>query len=52
MAEFKEIIKKDSKIQKGLRQTNKKYNKESYSTQSRIGQNALIQNKVFEQAIL
>ena len=32
-------------------QTIEKYNKKSCSTQSRIGQNALIQNKIFEQAI-
>ena len=30
----------------------KKNNKESFSTQTRIGENALIQNQVFEQAII
>ena len=32
-------------------QTISKYNKESFSTRSQIGQNALIQSKVFKQAI-
>ena len=50
MAEFIEII-KNSKVQNEITQTIEKYNKESYLTQSRIGQNALIQNKVFEQAM-
>ena len=45
-----DFLKKDSKVQNGITQTIKKY-KESYSTQSKIGQNALIQSKVFEQAI-
>ena len=51
VTEFIEIIKKDSKIQNDLSQTIEKYNKESYLAQSGTGQNALIQNKVFEQAI-
>ena len=51
MAEFLGIIKKIRKMQNKISQTNENFNKESYSTQSRIGQNALIQNKVFEQAI-
>ena len=51
MAEFIEIIKKDSKVQNEISQTIDKYNKESFSTRSQIGQNALIQSKVFKQAI-
>ena len=51
MAEFIEIIKRDSKVQNDITQTFENYNKQSYSTQSKIGQNALIQSKVFEQAI-
>ena len=50
MAEFIEIIKKilnyKTRYHKPLKNIIK-----SYSTQSKIGQNALIQNKVFEQAI-
>ena len=49
MPEFKEIIKKILRFR--ITQTIKKYNKESNSTQSKQGQIALIQNKVFEQAI-
>ena len=52
MAEFIEIIlKKDSKVQNEITQTVEKYNKESDSKQSKIGQNAVIQSKVFEQAV-
>ena len=51
MAEFIEIIKKDSMNQNEISQTIDKFNKESCSTQSKIGQNALIQSKVLEQAI-
>ena len=51
MAEFKEIIKKDPKIQNELSQTIEKYKKESFLTESKLGQNALIQSKVFEKAI-
>ena len=51
MAEFIEIIKKDSKVQNKISQTIDKYSKESFSTRSQIGQNALIQSKVFKQAI-
>ena len=51
MTEFIEVIKKDAKIQNENSQTIDKYNKESFSTRSQIGQNALIQSKVFEQAI-
>ena len=51
MAEFIEVIKKGSKFRNEISQTIEKYNKESYATQSKIGQNASIQRKVFEQAI-
>ena len=51
MSEFIEIIKKGLNIQNETSQTIEKYNKESYSTRSQIGQNALIQSKVFKQAI-
>ena len=51
MAEFIEIIKKDSKVQNEISQTIDKYNKESFSTRSQTGQNPLIQSKVFKQAI-
>ena len=51
MTEFIEIIEKDANIQNEFPQTIDKYNKESFSTRSQIGQNALIQSKVFKQAI-
>ena len=51
MGEFIEIIKQDVNIQKEISQTIDKYNKESFSTRSQIGQNSLIQSKVFKQAI-
>ena len=51
MAEFIEVIKKDANVQNDILQTIDKYNKESFSTRSQIGQNALIQSKVFKQAI-
>ena len=51
MAEFIEISKRiDSKVQAEKSKTTEKYNIESYSTQSKLGQNALVQSKVFEQA--
>ena len=43
--------KKDSKVQNEITQSIEKYNKESYSTQSKIAHNALTQSKGFEQAI-
>ena len=49
MAEFIEI--KVSKVQNELSQTIEKRNKKSFATQTKIGQNALIQSKVFEQAV-
>ena len=51
MSDFIEIIKKDTIVQKDISQTIEKYNKESFSTRSQIGQNALIQSKIFKQAI-
>ena len=44
-------MKKDCEVQNEIIQTLEKYSKESYSTQSKIGQNASIKNKVFEQAL-
>ena len=51
MTEFIEILKKDAIIQNETSQTIDKYNKESFSTRSQKGQNALNQSKVFKQAI-
>ena len=51
MAEYIEIFEKDPYIQNEISQTINEYNKESFPTRSQIGQNALIQSKVFEQAI-
>ena len=51
MSNFIEIIKKDTKIQDEISQTIEKYNNESFSTRSQIGQNALIQSKISKQAI-
>ena len=51
MGEFIEIIKKDANIQNENPQTIDKYNKESFSTRCHIGQIALLQSKVFKQAI-
>ena len=50
MSNFIEIIKKDTKIQDEISQTIEKYNNESFSTRPQIGQNALIQSKIFKQA--
>ena len=51
MTEFIEIIKRDTTLQNETSQTIDKYNKESFSTRPQIGQNALIQSKLFKQAI-
>ena len=51
MAGFIEIIINDVNIQNEISQTIGKYNKESFSTRSQLVQNALIQSKVFKQAI-
>ena len=50
MSEFIEIIIKDFDIQNEISQTIERYNNESLSTRTTIGQRALIQNKVSEQA--
>ena len=46
MAELIEDIKKNLKVQNDKSQTTEKYKKESYSTQSKTRQNALVQTKV------
>ena len=46
-----EINEKDPNMQNEISQTIDRYNKESFSTRSQIGQKALIQSKVFKQAI-
>ena len=51
LSEFEEIIKEDSKVQNETTQTFEEYNKESYSVPPRMGENALLQNKGFEQII-
>ena len=51
MAEFIEFIEKDPNIQNEISQTIDKHNKESISNRSQRGQKALIQSKVFQQAI-
>ena len=49
MAEFIEIIKKILSYK--VKQTNDGYNKESYATQSKVKQKALIQSRVLERVI-
>ena len=51
MVEFIEIMKKDSTVQNKISQTMEKYIEKTYSIQSKIGQNALVHSKVFEQAL-
>ena len=51
MAEFIEIIKNDAGIQNEISLTIEIYNNESLSAGTQKGQNALIQKKVFKQAI-
>ena len=51
MTDFIEITKKDSKVQDDISQIIKKFDKESYATQSRIGKNASIQSDVFKQGL-
>ena len=51
MAEFIEVMKKDSKVQNEISQTIEKYNKKSYATQSKLGQHDSTQSKVFEQPV-
>ena len=51
MDEAIEFLEKDPNTQNEISHTVDRYNKESYSTRSQIGQNALIQSKMFKQAI-
>ena len=51
MAEYIEIIKEDLMVQNEISHTIESYNKEAYSTQSKTGQNGLVQSKVFEQVV-
>ena len=51
MAEFREVIKADPKLQNQISQTIDKYNNESFSTRSQKGHNAFIQSNFFKQAI-
>ena len=52
MTEFIKIINKDLNMQNESSQTIENNNTESFSTRSQIGQNALIQSKIFKQAII
>ena len=49
--QFVVILIKDTDIQNEISQTIDKYNRESFSTRSQIGQIALIQSKVFKEAV-
>ena len=51
MSEIIEIIQKDAKVQNGIAQSVQKYNTQSLQTRSILGQNALIQNNIFKEAI-
>ena len=51
MAQYIEVTECDSKVQNEISQTIEKSSKESYATQSKIGQSALIHRKVFEQTL-
>ena len=51
MSECIEIFKTDVNIQNEISQTIDKYDKESFSTRSQVGRNALIESKIFKQAI-
>ena len=51
MADFIEILQKDSKIQDNISQIIDKYNNQSYATRSKLGQNALIQSSIYKEAI-
>ena len=52
MGEFLKFIRKDTNIQSEISQAFEKYIKESFSTRSQTGQNALIQIKVFKRATI
>ena len=47
MAEFIKIRGKDSMVQNEISQTSEKHNKQTYATQSEIGQNAINRKKSF-----
>ena len=51
MTDFIEIIQKDTKIQNDISNIIDKYNKQSYATKSKLGENALIQSSIYKEAI-
>ena len=51
MTDFIEIIQKDTKIQNDISNIIDKFNKQSYATKSKLGENALIQSSVYKEAI-
>ena len=51
MTDFNEIIQKDTKMQNDISNIIEKYNKQSYATKSKLGENALIQSSVYKEAI-
>ena len=51
MADFIEIIKRDTKIQNDVSNIIDKYNNQSLATRSKLGQNALIQSSIYKEAI-
>ena len=51
MADFIEIIKRDTKIQNDVSNIVDKYNNQSLATRSKLGQNALIQCNIYKEAI-
>ena len=51
MADFIEIIKRDTKIQNDVSNLIDKYDNQSYTTKSILGKNAIIQNSIYKEAI-
>ena len=51
MSDLLEKMQKDSKVQNEISQTIEKCIKESYATQSKIGQKTLVQSNVFKHSI-
>ena len=51
MSDFIEIIQKDTKIQNNISNIVDKYNNQSYTTRSILGENALIQSSIYKEAI-
>ena len=51
MTDFIGIIQKDTKIQNDISNIIDKYNKQTYSTRSELGKNAIIQSNVYKEAI-